>query len=197
MGTYHAIAATSKAIIESLRHACPRPEFESAAFELYQSSNFQSPMTEGVSLYLYRVGTSLRRNLPPRVGPFGEQYRPPLPLDLYYLLTAWGRTAERQQFLLGWAMSEMNDTPILPATVLNHYLQAPEGDVFHADEEITLTFEPLTLQDMANLWEPLKPNLQASANYVVRMVALDSRVRVNEFAPVQTREFAYVNGGRA
>jgi hypothetical protein len=196
VASYHAIAATSRAILGLLESSCPKPEFEGAQFEIYQSKDFEKPMAEGISLYLYRIANSSRRNLPPRVGQRGEQYRPPLPVDLYFMITAWGRTAEKQQFLLGWLVSEMNDTPILPAALLNHYLPQPEGEIFHKDEEVTLTFEPLSLQDMANLWEPLKPNLQASATYVARMVAIDSRVIVPDSLPVQTREFDFTKGGR-
>jgi Pvc16 N-terminal domain len=190
LATYHAIAATSEAILGMLKRACPTPEFDGALFELYQVSNFQNPMDEGVSLYLYRVGTSSRRNLPPRLGPNGEHYRPPLPIDLYYLLTTWGRTAAKQQRLLGWCIRELGDLPILPAGLLNHY--GPEPNTFHPDESVEIIFEPLSLQDMANLWEPLKPHLQVSANYVVRMLTIESNVEVSDAGTVQTRQFDFV-----
>src|SRR6185295_4617840 len=108
----------------------------------------------------YRVATSSRRNLPSRVGPDGKQYRPPLPLDLYYLLTAWAKTAVKQQRLLGFWIRELGDTPILPASLLNHF--GPERDTFTPSEAVELIYEPLSLQDMANVWEPLKPNIQPS-----------------------------------
>ncbi len=187
MATYQGIAAVSRVILELLKAARPRPEFENALFEAYLASDFQKPMDEGVSLYLYRVGTSSRRNLPSRIGPNGQHYRPPLPVDLYYMLTAWAKTAEKQQRLLGFCMRELGDTPILPAGVLNH--ASPEPDIFHPDETVELVFEPLSIQDLASLWEPLKPNLQASATYVARMVSIESTVEVADFRPVQTREF--------
>lgn len=196
MADYHAITAIGRAILSLLENACPRDEFEKAEFKLYKSDNFEKPMAEGVSLYLYRVGTSSRRNLPPRRDQSGNTLRPPLPLDLYYLLTAWAESAEKQQFLLGWSLSELNDNPILPATLLNHYFKPKTGNVFLEDEEIALTFDPLSLQDLANLWEPLKPNLQASAGYVARMVAIDSRIPIRKYGLIQTREFDFVAGDR-
>lgn len=189
MASYQAIAAVSRAIRGLLDMACPRPEFEGARFEIYQAGNFQNPMDEGVSLYLYRVSSSSRRNLASRVGPNGEQYRPPLPLDLYYMLTAWGRTAEKQQGLLGFCIRELGNVPILPAGLLNHF--GPERDVFRADEAVELVFEPLSLQDIANVWEPLKPNLQPSATYVARMVSIDSTVEMPGVGSVQTRQFDF------
>src|SRR4030095_6295974 len=105
MATSQAIAATGQAILGLLADACPKPEFSAASFELYQVSNFQTPMEEGLSLYLYRIVPNRSgQNLPPSVGPNGERYRPALPLDLHYVLTAWARTAVKQQRLLGWAM---------------------------------------------------------------------------------------------
>lgn len=193
MATYHAIAATSMAVLGLLESACPRPEFEGARFELYQAKDFNNPMDQGVSLFLYRIATSSRRNLPSRIGPNGEKYRPPLPLDLYYLLTAWGRTSAMQQRLLGWCIRELGDTPVLPASLLNHFM--PEQETFRADESVELIFEPLSLQDISNLWEPLKQNLQASAFYVARMVALESIVEIPGGGLVQTREFDLAKTG--
>jgi hypothetical protein len=193
VATYHAIAALSQAILGLLEQACPKPEFAGVQFALYLASNFQNPMDEGVSLYLYRVGTSSRRNLPPRLGPSGERYRPPLPIDLYYLLTTWAKTPEKQQRLLGWCLRELGDMPILPSGLLNHY--GPEPDTFHADETVELVFEPLSLQEMANLWEPLKPHLQVSATYVARMVTIESTLPVTDAGVVQTREFDFMKVG--
>ncbi len=189
MATYHAIAATSSAIRDLLKGACPR-EFDGALFELYLASNFQNPMEEGVSLYLYRVGMGSRRNLPARLGSNGERYRPPLPLDLYYLLTTWAKTPEKQQELLGYCLRELANSPILPPTLLNQYGSKPV--TFYADEAVELVLESLSLQDMANLWEPLKPHLQVSATYVARMVSIESLVEVPSSEPVRTRQFDFL-----
>ena len=68
MGTFQAIAATGQAMLGLLSDACPRDMFPNAQFELYQMSNFQQPMEEGISLFLYRIAANTtRRNLPPSV----------------------------------------------------------------------------------------------------------------------------------
>ena len=52
-----------------LSDAVPRDQFPNAQFELYQMSNFQQPMEEGISLFLYRIAANTsRRNLPPPTG---------------------------------------------------------------------------------------------------------------------------------
>jgi len=188
MATYKAIEATSRAILELLKAASPKDDFGNARFEPYSPLNFQKPMEEGVSLYLYRLGSSSRRNLPSRNGPNGIPLRPPLPVDLYYLLTAWARAPEKQLRLLGFCLRELGDTPILPATFLNHFASEP---VFQPDESVELVFDPLSLQDLGSVWEPLKPNVQPSATYVARMVTIESAVEVTQAGPVHTRRFDY------
>ncbi len=190
MATYQAIAATGEAILGMLEAARPRPEFADIQFALYQASNFQNPMEEGISLYLYRVATNTtRRNLPPRIGPDGRRYRPPLPLDLHYLLTPWARTAARQQRMLGWSMRVLEDTPILPTGLLNRYGTEPE--TFRPDETVELVCEPISLQEIVNIWDAFKSNLQLSAAYVARMITIDSLVELSEGPPAQTRVFDF------
>ena len=157
MATYRAIAATGLAIRGLLESAVPASEFPNAEFQLYRPNNFDSPMTIGISLYLYRVLVSTsRRNLPPIVAADGKRYRPQLPLDLFYMMTAWGQTAEVQQRLLGWAMRELENTPILPSSLLNHYV--PEVDTFRPAETVELICETISLQDMNTLWDGFKAN---------------------------------------
>ena len=188
MATSQAIAATGQAILGLLADACPKPEFSAARFELYQISNFQSPMEEGVSLYLYRLAVNgARRNLPPTVGPNGERYRPAIPLDLHYVASAWAQTAVKQQRLLGWTIRMLEDVPILPAGLLNNF--GPEPDIFKPSETVELILDSLSLQDWNNLWSALKTNPPPlSVGYIARMVGIESTVALSE-VPVQTREF--------
>jgi hypothetical protein len=186
MASYKAIEATTRAVLELLRAACPKDEFSKALFEPYNTANFQNPMEEGVSLYLYRLGLSSRRNLPARRDAANNPLRPPIPVDLYYLLTAWAKTAEKQQRLLGFCLRELGDTPILPATFLNHF--ASEA-VFQPDESVELVFDPLSLQDLGQVWDLVKTGIQTSVSYVARMVALESTIPVTQNPPVTMRRF--------
>lgn len=193
MATYHAIAATGQAIVGLLKDASVNTEFADSRFELYQASDFQSdsPLADGISVYLYRVAVSTsRRNLPPSIGVDGRRYRSPLPLDLYYLLTPWGKTAAKQQRLLGWAIRQLQDAPVLPAGLLNHY--GPEADTFRTTETVELICETVSLQDMVNILDPVKSIEQLSMVYVARMVIIESMVELIEADPVQTRVFDYV-----
>jgi len=182
------VAAVGKAILALLAAARPTPEFASAQFELYHAKNFQSPMDEGISLYLHRVtpGTNVR-NLAPRVRSDGKRFRPSVAIDLHYLLIPWAQDAFKQQRLLGWAVRQLEDTRVLHASLLNQY--GPEPDLFAASESVDVLMETLTTQDLNAIWEVTKPNMQPSVPYVVRTLLLDSFVELVEADLVQTRDF--------
>ena len=188
MASFQAIAATGQAMLGLLADAVPKPEFANAQFELYQISNFSNPMDEGVSLYLYRIAVNgTRRNMPPIVGPDGRRYRPPIPLDLYYLLSVWARSTVKQQRLLCWTIRMLEDVPILPTGLLNNY--GPEPEIFRPGETVEIILESLTLQDLNNLWSATKSTPPLSVGYVARMVGITSMMSLTEAVEVQTREF--------
>jgi hypothetical protein len=171
-----------------LADAVPKPEFANAQFELYQLANFRSPMEEGVSVYLYRIAINgARRSMPPQMGPDGQRHRPPLPLDLHYIVSAWAKTAVKQQRLLGWMVRMFEDVPILPTGLLNHY--GPEPDIFRPGETVEILLESLTLQDWNNLWSTTRSSPPLSVGYVARMIGIESPLPLNVPLPVQTREF--------
>jgi hypothetical protein len=189
MANHRAIAATGAALAGLIRDRYPREEFGSGLdVVLYQTRDFESPMQDGFSVYLYRVAVNgTVRNRSPRRAPGGERYRPSLPLDLYFMVTAWAQDVERQLRMLGWVMRLMEDTGVLNAGHLNHYLQ--ENDTFAPHEAVELICDPLSLSDYLTLWDRLRPRLPASATYTLRMVSIDSEVGVPDGPPVQTRRF--------
>lgn len=172
-----------------LADACPKPEFANARFELYQLTDFNvNPMEEGISLYLYRVAVNgTRRNIPPVLGRDGRRHRPPIPVDLHYVATAWARSAVKQERLLGWMIRMFEDVPILPTGLLNNY--GPEPEIFDPGETVEVILESLTLQDWNNLWSATKTTPPLSVGYVARMIGISSPLPLTEAAEVQTREF--------
>jgi hypothetical protein len=191
VATYRAIAATSEALRSVLESACPRADFPDARFELFQASDFQQQLDEGVSIWLYRVAVNAaRRNLPPTITPEGRRVRPPLPIDLFYLISAWGRSIARQHELLAWCMRALEDVSVLPSGVLNG--PGPDDDTFRAYEGLELVCESLPLAELHNLWDIIRPNIPVSATYVARFVALESTIPLPEAGPpTQTREFGF------
>lgn len=193
MATYHAIAAAGEALLRLLADACPKPEFAGAQFALYQAGDFQSAMEEGIALFLYRVTPNTSgHNLAPRQGPDGRRYRPPLALDLHYLVIPFAKAAEQQQHLLGWAMRTLEDTPILPPNLLNYH--APLAGTFRVNETVELVREDISIVDMANVWQFAQSSQRLAVPYVARMVAIESLEPLPEAAPVQTRDFSFAKG---
>lgn len=190
MAKAQAVSAVGQTILGLLADNISRTDFPNALFELYQPSDFQSPMAEGVSLFLYRVEINAgMRNLPNQIGLDGIVRRAPLPLDLNFLLTAWAKNVVKQQRLLGIAMQTLADAPVLSAERLNNF--SPEPDVFRPDERVEVIFNSLSLQDISNLWSAFKIGLPVSVGYIARVVGIDSTIPVEESAPVQTREFNF------
>jgi len=184
---------TSRAILGLLEDAVPRDRFPNAQFQLIQSGDLDSgprPVTEGVTLYLYRVAFSTaRRTLPPRTDRLGRRFRPPVPVDLSYLVTAWSADAQQEQRLLGWAVRTLSDSPVIPAGYLNRFVAGGE-DVFGDAETVELIGDQISLQDLDNVWDVARQREQPSVAYAVRQLALDSEVPLNEFPPAQTRVLA-------
>lgn len=190
MAKAQAIAVVGQAVLGLLADNIPKTEFTNARFELYQTSNFASPMEEGISLFLYRVeiNPSLR-NQPNRTGLDGITRRPPLPLDLYYLLTVWAKDVVKQQRILGWAMRTLEDAPVLSAARLNNF--GTETDVFQPNEKVELIYQSFSLQDLSNLWGAFKVSLPMSVAYIARVVGIDSTISTEETIAVQTRQIDF------
>src|SRR5438046_520038 len=171
MATFQAIAVTGNTIRNLLAEASPRNVFPGAQFQLCQTANLVSPsFTDlGVSIYLYRVAyNATRRNLPPRRRLNGDRLKPSVPLDLHFLVTAWAKMPEQQWALLAWAIRTIEDTPVLPAGLLNQNAGSdPDGkprNVFGEDESVELVGENLPLQDIVNIWQIARHSQQPSVS---------------------------------
>ena len=122
MATYRAVGATCEAVVRLLQQSWQRNLFDDTdlQFAVYRTKDFTHPMEVGVSLFLYRVTVNTVQRTPPaRSSPGGRHRRSQLPLDLHFLLTPWAKEASLEQVILGWMMRTVEDTPILPAGILN------------------------------------------------------------------------------
>jgi hypothetical protein len=135
-----------------------------------------------VTLFLYRVTHNEHlRNRNPANLPSGQ--RMPLTVNLHLLVTVWSDTGAREQALLGWVLRELHQRPLLDLGVLG----AVSG--FGADEQIQLSPEDLTLDDLSKLWQVLVPPYRPSLGYVARNVRIDLDP-VAATAPVVARRLA-------
>lgn len=189
MAHYRAIAAAGAAIAGLIKERYPRAEFgTSLTVATVQASAVEKGLTgEGFGICLWRVTMNgQRRARGPRIDVFGNRFKPSLPLDLSFLIIPYASDAERQARMLGWVMRALEDAGPLTAAQLNFYLS--ESDVFAADEDVDLICDPLALADYLSLWDRFK-QLPPAANYLMRMLLIDSLDAVDEGPPVTTREF--------
>lgn len=197
MARYPAISATGQAIVGLLSGAAGATEFAQADFQLATSADLQKAPGDRAlaTVLLYRVAVdTVHRNLPPRRTPDGRLRKPPVPVTLHYLVTAWSKDPVTQHRLLGWCIRTLQDAPLLPAGYLNQF--GPDDEVFTADETVELTWEVLTRQEMNDVWDVAQSNQQPSVSYVARVLAIESDDLVHEYPPVQSTEMQYAGMGR-
>lgn len=191
MASYQAIRAVSQTVIDLLESRFQQAGLgdEGFTFAVYQSENFNRPMVAGISLFLYRILPNGSYRTPAgRRGPDGRKLRSRLPLDLYFLITAWAQDASLQQELMGFAMRVLEDMPSLPAGLLNAVAPA----VFAGDETVEINIAELTNEDILRIWETVTENrYQISVPYYARNIQIDSSLPLAEGLPVQERRFAY------
>lgn len=181
------VAGAMEAVVRLLRASYDADAFDGAVldFQVYASADFENPMEQGVSLFLYRVYHAGAMRAPPGytlVG--GRQQRARLPLDLHFLATAWARRASLQHEIAGWMVRVLEDHPVLTAELLNAY----RPGVFRAEETLVVAPTELATEDVFRIWEVMaERTYQLSVPYVARSVQLESLSSTEPGAPVQER----------
>lgn len=190
MASYRAIGASCEAVVRLLQQSWRAELFDGASlqFKVYRTKDFSTPMDAGISLFLYRVMVNTTQRTPPaKPGPNGKIYRTQLPLDLHLLLTAWAKEASLEQEILGWMMRTIEDTPILPAGLLNSLLP----DVFAAEETVEIVQGQLSNEEMFRIWDVFPNDYQLSVPYTARIVRIDSEVERHEGEAVLIKELDF------
>jgi hypothetical protein len=154
-----------------------------------------------VNLFLYQtMPNAAWRNLdvPNRVRP-GETGYPPLALNLYYLLTVYGRDDDQSQpfshELLGRAMSILHDHPVLGADEIQAAL--PGNDLYAQIERVRFTLQPLSVEEIYRLWTGFETPYRPSVSYEATVVLIESTRAFSAPLPVLTRGRPAWFGGQA
>ncbi len=145
--------------------------------------------TNQLNLFLYQtVPNAAMRNLemPGQVRP-GETGMSPLAINLYYLLTAYGKNFDDvlSHRLLGRAMSILHDRAILlPADLV----KAPIGnDLDRQIERVRVTPHSISTEEISKLWAVFQTPYRVSAAYEVSVVLIDSSRPTRTPLPVLLR----------
>ncbi|NEQ84523.1 MAG: DUF4255 domain-containing protein [Moorea sp. SIO2I5] len=157
-----------------------------------------------INIFLYQTNpNSAWRNLdmPNKVKP-GETGKPPLALDLYYLITAYGKDNEdtESQTLLGVAMRVLHDHPLIRTKDIERAIEKKPGlldeskkklledsNLANQIERISVTPNNLSLEEISKLWGTFQTQYRISAAYKISVVLIESQIPVKTPLPVLSR----------
>ncbi|HQZ02047.1 MAG TPA: DUF4255 domain-containing protein [Thauera sp.] len=155
-------------------------------FELVSAGQLAGELEEGnrITLFLYRimVNEHARQSAHLRGSSAGIG---PLGLDLHYLMSAWGMTAQDEQVALTWALRQLHQNPVLDISSLT-----PDAG-WASDEVIQIVPSELATEDVMRIWDALTPSYRLSVSYMARLVRIDPDSDVAEFRPVVAGRFAF------
>ena len=137
-----------------------------------------------ISLFLFQVsGNSELRNLPaPPPLPDGRQRRQPLPLELSYLITAWGvRTtndvagdavaAQEEARLMGLVLQALYDNAELGRSELVEAVGTP---VWAPEDGLQIVMQTLPIDAHYRIWDAAELGYRLSLVYRARVASLEA-----------------------
>ena len=150
-----------------------------------------------LNLFLYQISPNrnadwLSNTADKQFARDARAVTPPLALDLYYLLTAYGAKDFQAELLLGYAIHLLYKIPVLTSdrieTALNNATKVSAANVFSqalsaisAAElarnlgEIKISSEFFNLEETSRLWSVLQTNYRPSTAYKVSMISIPDR----------------------
>jgi hypothetical protein len=140
------------------------------AYEFDQAKN-------QVNLFLYHVEHSpawRNMEIPGRIRN-GETATPPLGLNLYYLITAYGQDKNEiiGHLLLGKAMSILHDHPLLSRDEIRVAFSA--SHLHEQIERVRITPQPISIDEVSKLWTGFQSQYKLSVAYQVSVVLIESK----------------------
>lgn len=139
--------------------------------------------TTNLSLFLHRVTINEHGRNTSQL-PSKDYARPPLTVDLHFLMTAWSNSAIKEQVILAWSMQQLHQHPILDVSSLSPAEWQPE-------DRVQVIPTDLSLEDIMRIWDSLQPSYRLSVAYVARVVRIDPAEDLQQAPPVVSRRFAW------
>ncbi len=174
MANYRAISAVGSALAKylslSFQQETALSNVVHCQFKVISSGELAveeaQPLDKVLSLFLHRITVDEHVRTPARL-PDSPDKKGLLSLNLHYLLTYWGTSAEDEQLVLGWVMQQLQLNPILDTSLL-----PPEAG-WGADESLQVVRANLSLEDVMRIWDAIGPKYRLSLAYEVRPVRID------------------------
>jgi hypothetical protein len=158
-----------------------------------------------LNLFLHQVTPNAgwrNAGLPSRDERGARLSNPPLALDLHYLLTAYGSAELHSEILLGYAMHLLHETPVLDRQAIRTALAGgtvdgsilpPAFQILSASdladqvEQIKITPETLSSEEMSKLWSAMQAHYRPTAAYHLSVVLIEAQRAIRGALPVLTR----------
>ena len=157
-----------------------------------------------LNIFLYHIASNAgwsNSALPSRDAPGNRVANAPLALDLYYLLSAYGKNDFDCEILLGYAMQMLHETPVLPRDAIRTALGGvppvssgilPIGPLAAADlaeqvEQIKITPQLVSTEEVWKLWTALQAHYRPTAAYRISVVLIESSKTTKAALPVSRR----------
>lgn len=123
-----------------------------------------------MSLWCYQVEENEHvKNRPLLNGGAPDvQERPPLALNLYFLVTPFGPSGEADLLILGKTLQTLYDNGVV-------LLQDPVAGIA---EELRVVLCRRTLEELTRIWEALREPYRLSVCYLIRVTRVDSERRL-------------------
>jgi hypothetical protein len=190
MSDYRVVADTGQSLINVLWQEI---QADSDLFAIINDQNLislDSPAAQDqgndsalLSVYLYRiVENAYLKNGMGVEGTGGRTRSRPLMLDLDYLITPLLKLPRERQIVLGKVMQVFHDHSSIEGADLAGSLAG--------DNVLRVVLKPLSLEELARVWQALETSYRLSVCYTVRVAMLDSTSEAF-LQPVVGRETAY------
>lgn len=184
-----AVSRTLQALLDSQIKADPQFSNTSVPISLLSPKAIREPgsvvPSSSVSVWLYRVTRNeFTLNNRPSRAVSDQLPGPPIPVNLYYLITPMNEDPESQQVILGKVLQVCNDYAILRGSDLQESLQG-------TTEELRLSLETLSLEELTQVWYSLNEPYQLSVSYLVQVVTIESSQEPVRVSPVLVRNSNY------
>jgi hypothetical protein len=145
-----------------------------------------------LNVFLYHLeysGAWRNRGIPGQSLP-SEPGVPPLGLNLYYLLTAYGQSDDdlTGHQVLGRAMRLFHDHTVLGRQEIKDALA--NNDLGEQVERVRITHQPMSLEETSKMWTAFQTNYRLSTAYQVAVVLIESRLPGRTPLPVVTRQIS-------
>jgi hypothetical protein len=145
-----------------------------------------------LNIFLYHVATNSgwsNSALPSRDLQGNRIANLPLALDLYYLLSAYGKHDFDGEILLGCAMQTLHETPVLPRDTIRAALggSLATADLAEQVELIKITPQLVSTEEAWRLWTALQAHYRPTAAYRISVVLIESNKITKAALPVSQR----------